>query len=78
MLNEELQADLLFLDDVIALHATGVSSNFSLLIPVRSENPQVARNAIRNSRIGVFGPPQCIERKDAVRAEMRPGRRIKL
>ena len=37
--NEKLQADLLFLDDIIALRVMGVFSEYSLLIPVRTKSP---------------------------------------
>ena len=39
MFNEKLQADLLFLGDIIALHIMDVYSKYSPLIPARAENP---------------------------------------
>ena len=40
MLNEQLQADLMFLDDIIALHSTDVAPKYSPLIPARPKNPR--------------------------------------
>ena len=40
MFNEKLQVELLFFDDVMALHVMDVYSKSSLLIPVRTRNPQ--------------------------------------
>ena len=40
MFSEELLADLLFSDDIIALRIMKVSSERSLLTPVRTKNPQ--------------------------------------
>ena len=40
MFNEKLQLDLLFLDDIIALRATAVFPENSLLITARPKNPQ--------------------------------------
>ena len=47
--NEKLQADLLFLDDVIASHAMDVFSEYPLLIPVRTKNPEEVWNGFRHS-----------------------------
>ena len=38
--NERAQVDLLFLDDIIAVHAMDVFSKYPLLRPVKSKNPQ--------------------------------------
>ena len=61
MFNEKLRVDLLSLHDILAFHVMGVFSEYSLLIPVRTKNPQEVWGAFCNSRIGVFGPPQCIQ-----------------
>ena len=54
MFNEKLKADLLFLDNIPALHVLGVFSEYSLLVPVRTKNPQEVRDTFRNSSIGVL------------------------
>ena len=77
MFNEKLQADLLLTDDIIALHATDVSSRYPPLLPVRTENPKEVRGAFRTSGIGVPAPPRCIQtdegggRKNEAWAELR-------
>ena len=40
--NERVQVDLLFLGDLIALHVLDLFSRYSLLAPVRAENPEEA------------------------------------
>ena len=75
MSKEKLQVDLLFLGDSVAPRAMDVYSKYYPLAPARSKNPQEVWGAFRNSRIGVFGPPQCIQMdggggwKSEVRAE---------
>ena len=82
--NEKLQADLLFLVDIIALRIMNVFSKYSLLIPVRTKSPQEVREASRNPWVGDPSSPMSIqadeggERKHEVRAELRSARRIKL
>ena len=61
MFNVELRANPLFLDDIIADRAMAVFSKYSLLIRVCSKNPQEAWGAFCDSRIGVFGLPQCVQ-----------------
>ena len=56
-LNGKLQAGLLFLGDIVALHVMDVFSKYSPLIPVRTKNPQEVRDAFCGSWIGVSGPP---------------------
>ena len=53
--NGKLHVDLLFLRDPTAPRGMEVLSTCSLLIPVRSKNPQTACDAFRSSRIGVSG-----------------------
>ena len=38
--NEKLQIDLLFLDEHIVLHVLDIFSRYSLMVPVRSKNPE--------------------------------------
>ena len=59
--NGKLQVGHLSLDDTIALHVAYALPEYSLLIPVRAENPQGVWGAFCNSRIGVFGPPSCVQ-----------------
>ena len=42
---------------MIAFHAMGTYSEYSLRVVVRSENPMKARDAFRRSRIAIFGSP---------------------
>ena len=82
--NEKSQVGRLFLDDIVALRVMDVSPKYSLLTPVRAKNPQEVRGAFCNSRIGVFGPPSCIqmdeggERRNELWTELRSERRRKL
>ena len=84
MFNEKSQVDLLFLDDIIALRILDVFSKYSLLIPVRTKNPQEVWDASRRPRIWVFGHPVSIqlgegsEWENELSAELRSDRRIKL
>ena len=50
----ELQVDLLFLGDAIALNATDVYSQYSPLLQVRPANPSGVRDDFRGSRIADF------------------------
>ena len=75
MLNGKLQADLLFLGDIIALHATDVFSKYPLIVPFRMKNPQKVRDAFCILWIGVSGPPMCI-RMDELWVELSSGLRI--
>ena len=82
--NEKLRADLLFFDDIIAVGAMDVCSEYSLLILVRTRNLTEVCGAFRNPGFGVFGPPQCIQMdegggwKNEVQTELRSERRTKL
>ena len=49
MFNGKLQADLLFLDDVIALRFIDVLSKYFLLVPVRAKDPQEVWGAFSSS-----------------------------
>ena len=49
MFNERVQMDLLFLDDLIALHIMDVFSKYSILTRVRSKNPQEVWDAFVSS-----------------------------
>ena len=59
-----MQVDLLFLDDIIALHVMDVFSRYTLFIPVRAKNPVKVWGAFCNLWIGVFGPPFCIQMEE--------------
>ena len=61
MFNGTLQVALLLLDDVSVPHVLDGFPKYSLLIPVRTENPQEVWKAFCGSSIGVFGPPLCIQ-----------------
>ena len=61
MFNERLQIDLLFLDDIVALHRMDVFSKNSSLYPVRFENPQEAWGAFQGLRFEIFRPPKSIQ-----------------
>ena len=82
--DEKLEADLLFPDDIIALHGTDVIPKYSLSIPARTQNPQEVRGAFCSPAIGVFGPPMSIqmdeggEWENELLAALRCERRIKL
>ena len=84
MVNERLQADLLFPDDIVVLHAMDVFSKYFLLIPVRMKNPQGVRDAFCSPWVGAFDPTMSIrmdeggEWKDDSWTESRPAGRIKL
>ena len=58
MINGNLQADLLSLDAIIALHSMGVFLEVFLVVRVRTKNPLQGWGAFFNSRIGVFVPPR--------------------
>ena len=60
MFNERLQMDLLFLDDIVALHIKDVFPKYSILTRVRPKNPQEVWDAFVSSWVGVFGPPKCL------------------
>ena len=84
MFNEKLQVDLLFLDDLIALHIMAVFPKYSILTLVRSKNPLEVWDAFVACWIGIFGPPKAIqmdeggEWKNEVWADFCADRRIKL
>ena len=71
--NGESQVDLPFWANLITLRFMGVFSLSSLLLPVRSENLQEARGAIRGARVGVLGRPECIRIDGGGGGEMRRG-----
>ena len=58
MFDEEMRVDLMSLAYIISLRATDVFSEYSLLMPARSKDPQRVRGAICTSRIGVSGQAQ--------------------
>ena len=84
MFNERLQMDLLFLDDIIALHIMDVFSKYSILTRVRPKNPQEVWDAFLASWVGVFGAPKSLhldeggEWKNDLWRDLCVGRRIKL
>ena len=84
LFNEELQVDLLFLDDITALHILEVHFRYSFLLPVRANNLPEVWDSLCSPWIGGFGPPKCIqmygggERKDKSQTELRSERRFQL
>ena len=83
MFNEELQVDLLLLGGSMALHVMDVFSIFSLLLPVRTKNPQEVWAAFCGPWVGVSGLPSSIrvgeggEWMDEFWTDLRSERRIK-
>ena len=66
MPNGRLQMDLIFSDDIIALHIMDVFSKYSILARARSEYPQEAWDASLPSWRGSLAPPKvCIWTKGA-------------
>ena len=61
MFNGALHIDLLFLDDIIALHVMDAVSENPSLTPARSENPKEARDVLSSLRVGFFGLPTRIQ-----------------
>ena len=59
--NEMVQVDLLFLDDIIVVHAMDVFSKCSLLHQVKSKNPQEVWDAFCAGWLGTFGPPKSTQ-----------------
>ena len=57
LFTEKLQVDLVFSDDIIALHVIDAFPMDSIIIPVRAGSPQEVWDAFCSSWIGVFGPP---------------------
>ena len=82
MFNEKAQAGLLFLDDLIALHAMDMYPKYSMLLPVPSANPRDVWDAFRGGRLGTSGPPKCLQKDERGEWEnelwpnLRAGRRI--
>ena len=60
MSNEQVQDDLLFLDNIVALRVVDVPSMYSLFTPARSKNPRGVWATFANLWIGIFGPPKRI------------------
>ena len=56
--NEKVQVDLLFLDDLLVVHAMDIFSKYSLLRPAQSENPQEVWDVFCAGWLGTFGPPK--------------------
>ena len=80
--NGKLLVDLVFLDDLIALRAMDVFSEYYLLFSARHKNPQEARGAFSSSWIGIFWQPRSIQMDEEgewgneVSADLRPEGRI--
>ena len=55
---KEVQVDLPFLGDIIALHVLDLFSRYFLLVPIRSKNPEGVWDTFCASRIAVFGEPR--------------------
>ena len=82
---EKLQADLLFLDDIISVRVMAVFPKYPLLVPSRTKNPREVWDAPCGSWIGVSGPPMCIQMDEGAEwngtvfgAKLCSGRRIRL
>ena len=58
MFNGKAQVGLPFPDDLIALHDTGMFSRYSLLLPVKAENPKEVWDVLCGVWLGASGPPQ--------------------
>ena len=80
MINGKLQADVPYLDDLIALHAMDVYRQYSLLNPARSKNPQEAWGASRRAWVGVLRQPKSLQGgrggdwQNEIRTDLCPGR----
>ena len=59
--NERVQVDLLFLDDIIAAHAMGAFSKYSLLRQVKSKNPQEVWDVFCAGWLDAFGRLKSIQ-----------------
>ena len=59
--NEKVQVDLLFLGDLIVMHAIDVFSKYSLLRPAQSGNLQEVWDVFCAGWLGTFGHPKCIQ-----------------
>ena len=57
--NEKVQADPLFLGNLITIHAMDLLPQYSKLVLVSSKNPSEAWDALAASRITAFGTPRC-------------------
>ena len=81
MFYEKLQADLVFLEDIIAAHVIDVFSKYPSLLPAHAENPQEVWDVFCRR---VLGPLMCIQMdgggdwKHEVWTELRSERRLKL
>ena len=60
MFNERARVDLLFLGDIIALHAMGMFSKYPLPLPEQSKSPQEVRDVFCGGCQGIFGWPGSI------------------
>ena len=82
--NEKAHVDLLFLDDIIALHAMDTSSKNSLLLPDQTKNPQEVSAAPCGCWLGSFVPPKSNQMdaggdwKHEIRPDLPAEHRIKL
>ena len=61
MFNELAQVDLFFLDDLVARRAMVLFPEYSLLFPVRPENPQGVWDVFWGDWLGACGPPKCLQ-----------------
>ena len=58
MFNEQVQVDLLFMDEIIALRAMDTVSEYSLFLSVQPETPQEVWEALCGGCLGIFGSPK--------------------
>ena len=82
--DEKAQVDSLSLGDLIILHALDLISRYSLLVPVRSQNPEEIWDTSCASLVAVFGKPRIMrmdeggEWKNDLWVDLRADRHIKL
>ena len=74
MFNEKLNADSLFLSDLMALRKMDVFPRHFPLIPMRSANPQVVSGAFPGPRPDLLGAPQVLRWARAANLRMQFGR----
>ena len=60
MFNEMVKADLLLLDNQIALRAIDMFREYPLPLPVQPENPQEVSDVSCGGWLGALGPPKCL------------------
>ena len=59
--NKKLRIDLFFPNGITTLHVLDVFLKYSSLSPERPKGPQDEWDILSGLRIGIFGPPKCIQ-----------------